>query len=122
MTKILNTMNAYSLWSDVLQVLLEFVKKERKNFKTWRFYEDFDRRMQRESLRKAKTNVRDTDPIYQTFISEDDMKKITNSKEYSGMENLKGLEIKKGRIKQTFIQQEELEEFKEEIDQNQLMD
>ena len=118
MTKILNTMNAYSLRSDVLQVLLEFVKKERKNFKTRRFYEDFDRRMQRESLRKAKTNVRDTDPIYQTFISESDMKKITNSKEYSGMENLKGLEIKKGRIKQTFIQQEELEEFKEEIDQN----
>lgn len=55
--------------------------------------------MQWESLRKAKTNGWETDPIYQTFISEDDMKKITSSKEYWGMENLKGLEIKKGKIK-----------------------
>jgi len=39
------------------------------------------------------------------------MKKI--SKEYSGMENLKGLEIKKGKIKQTFIQQEEVDEYEE---------
>ena len=80
-------------------MLLEFVKREKKNFKSWWFYEDFDWWMQWESLWKAKTNGWETDPIYQTFISEDDMKKITSSKEYSGMENLKGLEIKKGKIK-----------------------
>jgi len=58
------TLNAYSFRSDVLQVLLEFVKKQRKNFKVWRFYEDFDNRLAWETLWKAKTFKRETDPVY----------------------------------------------------------